>query len=90
MLLSRKSNDVMATSRGRPINSRLVEHWIDSKNTAYDEISYEFTLIYQASRDGFDDKNFRSMCSNKGPFKIIQIYLMPEPDGKSTAGARAQ
>ena len=79
MLPSRKPNDIMAKTRGRPLNSKLIEHsimaliagWIDSKNTAYDEIPYEFTLIYRASRDGFDDQKFRSMCSNKGPTVVI-------------------
>ncbi|CAG8573505.1 2878_t:CDS:2 [Paraglomus occultum] len=79
MLPSRKPSDIKAKARGRPINSRLVGYsimalvagWIDSMNTAYEEIPYEFTLIYRASRDGFDDEKFRSMCSNKGPTVVI-------------------
>ena len=85
MLPSRKPNDIMAKTRGRPLNSKLIEHsimaliagWIDSisNDTAYDEDPYEFTLIYRASRDGFDDQQFRRMCSNKGPTVVIAKVL---------------
>ncbi|CAG8528629.1 5565_t:CDS:2 [Paraglomus brasilianum] len=76
MLPSRKPNDIMARAR---FDSRLVGYsvmaliagWIDSKNAAYDEIPYEFTLIYRASRDGFDNQKFCNMCSSKGPTVVI-------------------
>ncbi|CAG8624619.1 10202_t:CDS:2 [Paraglomus occultum] len=76
MLPSRKPNDIMAQARAKLIDSRLVRYsvmafiarWIDP---AYDGMSYEFTLIYRASRDGFDNQNFRRICSSKGPTIVI-------------------
>ncbi|CAG8655437.1 6984_t:CDS:2 [Paraglomus brasilianum] len=76
---SRKPEDIMAKTRGRLLDSGLVDYpimaliagWVDSMNTAYDEIPYEFTLIYRASRDGFDNQKFRNMCSSKGPTVVI-------------------
>ncbi|CAG8624601.1 10201_t:CDS:2 [Paraglomus occultum] len=83
MLPSRKPSDIM--TRTRLLNSTLIScsiaaliaGWIDSKikTTSYDEIPYEFTLIYRASRDGFNDQKFRSMCSNKGPTVVIAKVL---------------
>ncbi|CAG8573484.1 2877_t:CDS:2 [Paraglomus occultum] len=86
---SRKPNDVctMARPRARLLDSKLVGHsiaahiagWIDSRKTAYAKIPYEFTLIYRASRDGFDDIKFRNMCSNQGP-TIVIAKLVDHPN----------
>ncbi|CAG8658697.1 3051_t:CDS:2 [Paraglomus brasilianum] len=87
MLPSRRPNHIMARARAGLLDSKLVgpsvmafiARCIGCKKAAYDEISYKFTLIYRASRDGFDNQRFRRMCSSKGPTVVI-AKIMNHPN----------
>ncbi|GBC21647.2 hypothetical protein GLOIN_2v1725214 [Rhizophagus irregularis DAOM 181602=DAOM 197198] len=48
--------------------------WIDKKDNLYynfENIPYNFNLLYRASRDGMDTKQFRNNCNNKGATIVI-------------------
>ncbi|GBC07930.1 hypothetical protein RclHR1_00780010 [Rhizophagus clarus] len=47
----------------------IISSWIDKQElNFYDRkrIPYSFKLLYRASRDGFEAKNFHKLCDNKG------------------------
>src|SRR5205814_462757 len=46
-------------------DAALIVSWIDKKQGEpyhFNDLSYEFKLIYRASREGFEVKNFHSNC----------------------------
>ncbi|RIA94051.1 hypothetical protein C1645_761010 [Glomus cerebriforme] len=52
----------------------IISSWIDKQEINYYDrkrIPYSFKLLYRASRDGFEAKNFHQLCDNKGPTVTI-------------------
>ncbi|RIA99417.1 hypothetical protein C1645_747251 [Glomus cerebriforme] len=52
----------------------IISSWIDKKEiNFYDHKRnpYSFKLLYRASKDGFEAKNFHQLCDNKGPTVTI-------------------
>ncbi|RGB35302.1 hypothetical protein C1646_699911 [Rhizophagus diaphanus] len=48
--------------------------WIDKEDKLFynfENIPYNFNLLYRASRDGMDTKQFRNNCNNKGATIVI-------------------
>ncbi|GBC02012.1 hypothetical protein RclHR1_04410005 [Rhizophagus clarus] len=48
--------------------------WIDKDDDTYyslENIPYRFNLLYRASRDGIDSKEFHNKCDNKGSTVVI-------------------
>jgi hypothetical protein len=56
----------------------LISYWIDDGQEILpkfiDSIQYEYKLLLRGSRDGFESKDFRLKCNNKGP-TIVLIKL---------------
>ncbi|CAB4403721.1 unnamed protein product [Rhizophagus irregularis] len=52
-----------------------ISHWIDKKQENYSRVpQYEFKLLLNGNRDGFDVKTFKERCYNKGA-TIVAIKL---------------
>ncbi|CAG8461441.1 11909_t:CDS:2, partial [Gigaspora rosea] len=51
----------------------LIASWIDKRRKPYHftDLPFKFKLIYRASRDGFEIKNFHNNCDNKGPSIVV-------------------
>ncbi|GBB89312.1 hypothetical protein RclHR1_00160028 [Rhizophagus clarus] len=49
----------------------LFSGWIDKKDAVLKEVSYEFNLIFRASRDGSTATGFHAKCDNKGATIVI-------------------
>jgi hypothetical protein len=64
------------SSRRPKLDSTLIESnhiplfasWIDRKDSSYDKYDnpYEFKLLYNSDRDGFNASSFHKNCDNKG------------------------
>ncbi|RHZ85903.1 hypothetical protein Glove_58g108 [Diversispora epigaea] len=67
--------------RGCPFESKiintkdvgLIASWIDKRRTPYHfkDLPFKFKLIYRASREGFEIKNFHKYCDYKGPTVVV-------------------
>ncbi|RHZ60080.1 hypothetical protein Glove_359g22 [Diversispora epigaea] len=62
-----------------PSHFNIISSWIDRKGSGYYHkrlLPYKFTLLYRASRDGFDSSIFHERCDNKGAtIMIAKVYL---------------
>jgi len=55
-------------------DAALIASWIDKKageSYHFNDLPYDFKLIYRASREGFNVNNFHDYCDNKGPTVVI-------------------
>ncbi|GBB84565.1 hypothetical protein RclHR1_11130002 [Rhizophagus clarus] len=58
----------------KPMHAAIISNWIERKDTksfVSKESHLEFELLYRGSRDGFNNKEFRQRCNNRGPSVAI-------------------
>ncbi|CAG8445477.1 306_t:CDS:2 [Acaulospora morrowiae] len=86
-----QSSDYMIFPRNFPIRQyfdtallsvshfNTISAWIARKDSDYynkKPLPYKFTLLYRASKDGFDPQVFHERCDNKGPtIMVSKLYL---------------
>jgi len=46
----------------KDVGTDIIKTWLPNKN---------FTLLYRASRDGYDANTFHSLCDRKGPTLVV-------------------
>ncbi|CAG8440625.1 10407_t:CDS:2 [Funneliformis caledonium] len=55
-------------------DAALISSWIDDKQENpyhFNDLPYEFKLIYRASSEGFSVNNFHNNCDDKGPTVVV-------------------
>jgi hypothetical protein len=59
----------------KPIHAAIISNWIERKDTksfvSTKESHLNFKLLYRGSRDGFNNREFRYKCNNRGPSVAI-------------------
>ncbi|CAB4410442.1 unnamed protein product [Rhizophagus irregularis] len=59
----------------KPIHAAIISNWIERKDTksfvSTNESHLNFKLLYRGSRDGFNNREFRYKCNNRGPSVAI-------------------
>jgi hypothetical protein len=79
MVPNKKQNINIPPNRKQPVivisqHFNIFTSWIEKKNDSYYNLrnnSYNFNLIYRASRDGNTAAAFHKKCDNKGPTIVI-------------------